>query len=309
MFNRKSKGSLTIEAVISFSIFVSFMFLLLTMVKLSLVKITLNNAVSETAKYIATASYPIGMFNDIAEDNNETVAADVTEFKIGENVQQKGIEAYYDVLFADSEADAVKSSDAGIDSMFGVIKDAGVNMLKNIVYNGVENLISNGSSKIAGSIISEVIDNSSVGIDKDDLTVTIAKVPVPEQTYQLNYNTSAFTDMGLTKDDFGEDDVVIGVEYKYKLALPFVTTIDIKMRNVAVEHGWVNGGSGNVPSNVEGLKLSDLKNAVFGTEIVYTTNTGKKYHKENCFYLWNSKNKHYKNEVVGSYEPCKRCNP
>lgn len=54
----KKKGSLTVEAVIAFSIFISFMFLLLSMVKISLTKITLENAVSETAKYIASASYP-----------------------------------------------------------------------------------------------------------------------------------------------------------------------------------------------------------------------------------------------------------
>ncbi len=305
----KKKGSLTVEAVISFSIFISFMFLLLTMVKISLTKIALENAVSETAKYIATASYPIGMFNDISEDSNKTVKADITEFKLGKDIQAKGIEALYDSLFADSEAASLKSLDKGIDNMFEVITNAGTNMLKAVVLNGVENLITKEGSKVVGNIISEVIDNSYVSIDKDNLTVKIAKLPVPKQTYNISYNTSQFTDMGITKNDFNEDDVVIGVEYAYKLTLPFITTIDIKMREVAVEHAWVNGGAGNVTTRKEGLKMSDLENAIFGSEVVYVTATGKKYHKENCYYLWASKIKRYKNDVKGSYEACKKCAP
>lgn len=308
-FNKKKRGSLTVEAIISFTIFVSFMFMLLSIVKISLVKITLENAVSETAKYIASASYPIGMFNDIAEDANKTVKADITEFKIGKDIQSKGIEALYDSLFADTEAASLKSVDTGIDNMFKVITDSGTNMLKAVVLKGVENLITKECSKVAGNIVSEVIDNSYVTIDKDNLTVTIAKLPVPEQTYKISYNTSQFTDMGLTKNDFNEDDVVIGVEYVYKLTLPFLTTIDVKMREVAVEHAWVNGGAGNVTTRTEGLKMSDLENAIFGNEVVYITATGNKYHKENCYYLWASKIKRYKNDVKGSYEPCKKCAP
>ncbi len=309
-FNKRKRGSLTVEAVISFAVFVSFMFMLLSMVKISLVKITLENAVSETAKYIASASYPIGMFNDIAEDSNRTVEADITEFKLGKDIQAKGIEALFDSLFADSEASALKSIDDGINGIFGVITDAGTNMLKSVVLTGVENLITKEGSKVAGNIVSEVIDNSYVSIDKDNLTVTIAKLPVPEQTYNISYNTSQFTDMGLTKNDFNEDDVVIGVEYVYKLALPFLTTIDVKMREVAVEHAWVNGGAGNVTTRTEGLNFSDILDNILGGETVYVTNTGGKYHKENCYYLWGSKNEYKKSSaIVSGYRACKKCAP
>lgn len=309
-FNEKKRGSLTVEAVIAFAVFISFMFMLLSMVKISLVKITLENAVSEAAKYIASASYPIGMFNDIAEDTNKTVKADITEFKLGKNVQTKGIEALYDSMFADSNAAALKSLNNGLDSMLKVVTDSGTNMLKAVVLKGVENLITKEGSKVAGNIVSEIIDNSYIPIDKENLIVTIAKLPVPKQTYSLGYNTSQFTDAGLTKNDFNEDDVVIGVEYVYKLTLPFLPTIDIKMHDVAVEHAWVNGGAGNVTTRTEGLKMSDLENAIFGKDIVYTTPNGKKYHKENCYYLWSgNKEKHFKNEVKGEYEPCKKCAP
>lgn len=307
--DKRKRGSLTVEAVIAFSVFISFMFMLLSMVKISLVKITLENAVSETAKYIASASYPIGMFNDIADDSNKTVKADIAELNIGKDFQTKGVEALYEVLFADSEAKALKSGDSGIDEMFKVFKNAGENMIKDIVLIGAENIISKGGSKVVGNIVSEIIDNSYVAINKENLTVTIAKLPVPQRTYDIGYNTKQFTDMGLTKNDFNKDDVVIGVEYIYKLSFPFMTSIDIKMREAAVEHAWLNGGAGNVTTRTEGLKIKDWTDAVFGEEIVYITATGKKYHNENCYYLWNSKIECYKNDVKGSYTPCKKCAP
>ena len=155
--DKRKRGSLTVEAVIAFSVFISFMFMLLSMVKISLVKITLENAVSETAKYIASASYPIGMFNDIADDSNKTVKADIAELKIGKDFQTKGVEALYEVLFADSEAKALKSGDSGIDEMFKVFKNAGEDMIKDIVLTGAENIISKGGSKVVGNIVSEII--------------------------------------------------------------------------------------------------------------------------------------------------------
>lgn len=309
ILSKRKKGSLTIEAVISFSIFVSFMFMLLSMVKISLVKITIDNAINEAAKQIAAAAYPVGMFNDVAEDNNKTVAADLTTFNLATNIQTKGISALYDIMFSGTDAEALKSGEAGLDSMFKVVKTAGTDTLKKIVFTGAEKLISQSCSYVTGCVIADQIDNTYSGINKKNLTVTIAKIPVPKQTYDYNFNTQNFLDMGLTKSDFNEDDVVIGVEYVYKLALPFITTIDVKMRDVVVEHAWVNGGAGNISTKTEGIKIDDLKNAMFGSEKVYITKTGHKYHKATCFYLWNSKIEKKKSEVVGSYAPCSRCSP
>lgn len=307
----KKRGALTVEAIIAFSIFVSFMFLLLSMVKVSLVKITLENAVSETAKYIANASYPIGMFNDIAEENNQAVMADVTEFKFVKDFNSKGIGALFDVMFADSDAAALTAADKGLDSMFGVLKKSGLNLVKEVVLTGAGNLISKHGSTVAGSIISEVLDNSYVDINRENLTVTVTKLPVPKHTYTTGYNTETIQELGLTKSDFNEDDVVIGVEYIYKVPLPFLTTVEVVMHEVAVEHAWVNGGAANVTKRTEGFKLDEIVNMALGKTNVYVTATGKKYHKEDCFYLWSGNYSQIKKNVAKSsgYQPCKKCCP
>ena len=62
---RHVRGSLTVEAIISVTMFISVMFLLLTMVKLVLMMTILNNATVEAAKVIATGAYPISILNEI----------------------------------------------------------------------------------------------------------------------------------------------------------------------------------------------------------------------------------------------------
>lgn len=61
----KHKGSLTVEAVIAFTTFLGVSFILLHLVKLVTLTMVLDNAAAETAKQIATAAYPIGMFNAV----------------------------------------------------------------------------------------------------------------------------------------------------------------------------------------------------------------------------------------------------
>ena len=47
-----------------------------------------------------------------------------------------------------------------------------------------------------------------------------------------------------------------------------------------------------------------------GNETVYITDTGKKYHKDDCRYLWNSEKKTtILNAVGGKYTPCSVCDP
>ncbi len=43
--------------------------------------------------------------------------------------------------------------------------------------------------------------------------------------------------------------------------------------------------------------------------IVYITDTGSKYHSYGCQYLRNSCIEKHLSDVIGSYEPCSKCNP
>lgn len=55
---------------------------------------------------------------------------------------------------------------------------------------------------------------------------------------------------------------------------------------------------------VEEVKKEDATSV-----IVYVTDTGSKYHRENCSSLKNSKHEKNLNELDNSYSPCKKCNP
>ena len=305
--NNRKRGSLTIEAVISFSVFVSFMFMLLTMVKLSMVKITLDTAVSETAKHIAAASYPIGILNGAAEENNKDVKTEFTTDKTLQDLVKKDVSFGIGMIFADGDKSKEANTGAkGFADMFSFVGGLGVDAIETVIFPKVQTWIENHCYEMAAEIISDIIDNSYVGIDKSNLTLLMAKVPVTANGYSTSFNDAATLEkLGLSKNDFNKDDVVIGVEYNYKMALPFISTIDVKIRDVAVEHGWVNGGCGSINKSDEGIKLDSFINFY-----VYVTKTGKKYHREDCPYLWNSKIKKTKsNAKIAGYKPCSKCSP
>ena len=308
LFNKSKKGALTIEAVISFSIFVSFMFLLLTMVKISMIKITINTAVSETAKQIAAAAYPIGILNSAAEENEKDIKTDFAADTVVHDLVEKNTGFGMDMIFANGdEKKETKAEAKSLTDLFGYVGGLGLNAIETVLFPKVQNAIESHSYEIAANGISEIIDNSHVGIDKKELKLLIVKMPSTQKNYNENYNDSeSLNKLGLNKSDFDKDDVVIGVEYAYKIALPFITTIDIKMRDVAVEHGWVNGGSGNINKLKEGIKIDSFMNFD-----VYVTPTGKKYHREDCPSLWsgNTSKMSKSDAKVAGYSPCVRCTP
>jgi hypothetical protein len=61
---RKEDGSIVVEASLIMPIFLSFVILLITMIRISIVEIELNHAVSEATKQISVHMYPIGLLYD-----------------------------------------------------------------------------------------------------------------------------------------------------------------------------------------------------------------------------------------------------
>lgn len=300
--HKKSKGSITVEAVISFAVFVSFMFLLLSMVKIALIKVTVNNAVVETAKTIATYSYPLGMYNDIAEEYNDKVSSAISSAESVANGSKEGTKILIDSIFKNMNLSA-----GGFDGILSKISGGTDTLIKSVVLDASEQLISAGAPKVVSGVLGGIIEDSYVSIDEDKLKIDIAKLPMSEKMYKSISNNSAFTDYGLTASDFNEDDVVIGVSYIYKVTFPLIGSIDMKIKEAVVEHAWVNGSSGNIPNSKEGINPLDM---IFGGEKVYVTSTGNKYHKEDCFYLLRSKKELKKSQAIGQgYIPCVRCCP
>lgn len=302
---KKIRGSLTVEAVISFAVFISFMFLLLSMVKISLIKITLDNAVTETAKVIAAYSYPLGMFNDIADDTQETVTSNFSEGKLLKDASGKGIDKLFENMFAGKNL-----FDGGLDSILKVVNTGGENLIKSVILDCASSLLAEKSTDMVAVVMKDIIEKTHINIDEEKLNIKIAKLPMPKKTYKSICGNAVFTEFGLSSSDFEKDDVVIGVEYVYKVTFPFFGSIDMKIKEIAVERAWVYGSSGNIPSGKEGIKMSKILEYVLGNETVYTTKYGNKYHKENCFYLARSKEKTTKNAAAAKgCIPCIRCCP
>ena len=96
---RKLKGSLSLEAVISFTVFISFMFMLMTIVKFAIMRIALNAAVSETAKQIATQAYPLSYLIEWEESEGKKVESYEKEMKLMDGVENSEVSENVGALF------------------------------------------------------------------------------------------------------------------------------------------------------------------------------------------------------------------
>lgn len=307
---KKEKGSLTLEAVISFTVFISFMFMLLTIVKLSMTIIALDSVVSETAKKTAAAAYPIGIFNDIVDENDESITAYEESTGFASDVTEIGTEGIMSYMFSETGFDKKEAQSGAYLGILGKVLNFGADELLNAVYNSAQNVLTTKSHDIIASSIKSALEEFGANINYDNLTLEVCKLPLPKKTYEEGCSSEGYTNMGLTKDDFDKDDVVIGLTYDYEMVLPFLPTINIKLKSMAIEKAWVTGGTNEPVSDEEGIKIDDL---LYGKHYyIGVGGTGKCYHKKTCPTLYRGKKavsvKDIKN---GTYKlsPCKRCKP
>lgn len=311
---RKEKASLTVEAIISFTIFLTTMFLLLNIVKLVLLMTILNNATAETAKTVATASYPIAIINEMQAGQEKKI----------DNLEPENLEAALkggvtNSVIADlmggNGLSAVKGS--GISAVKNLIEGFIVEKTRGIVYD----LKGHAANYICGNILKSYLDDCGIKVDPALLILRVVKIPETEKEYDW-YHSEAMnlsekgelqakpsTSSSGTDGDFNADDVVICVEYPYKIALPFLPTIELTLRSVAIEHAWLHGTSSG-PKRTEGIKIGDLLFA--GSKPVYvgSAGTGGRYHTENCPTLWRGSDRLSIAEAKNrGLTECKVCKP
>ena len=303
---KKLKGSLSLEATIAFTVFLSFMFLLLMMVKLSLVVITLDSVTAETAKEIATSAYPIGLFNDMSEDVHTKVEKyeNITGFT--DAIIDSGEKSIIGQITALTEKDAKKAGKQGLMSLVKIPLTYGINKVGDMLLEEGANLIGKKGNEMVRNNIYAALKEYHTGINMNNLKLAVCKFPMPEQTYNSGCDSEGYKELGITKTDFGSDDVVIGLTYDYELALPFLPTFNIKLKSLAVEHAWVTGGNADTVSNKEGINVADI---LFGKSFyVGAGGTSKCYHKKTCITLWKGASPISKKEAAGLSE-CKVCKP
>lgn len=313
---RTRRGSLTVEATISFTIFITVMFLLLTLVKMVLVMIVLNNATTETAKSLAAGGYPIAFLNGIQEDGEELIKNTEPE-SVAKSVQGTVKASIITQVLGGDGMKTLKGDAIG--SIKGIIGGLVADQLKGIVYD----LKGQGVNALCGQIIKEYVENCGLYIDQDKLMLRVAKIPETDKEFETLHSESlplsengeivavpASTPSG-TDGDFNAADVVICLEYPYEVNLPFIPSINVKLRSTAVEHAWLDG-THNGPSRKEGI---DISNLLFGgdTRVYYSSGgAGKKYHKKDCITqaVWGGREETtLTNALSKGLTPCKVCNP
>ena len=279
-YGKKDKGSLTIEAIISFTVFLMVSFLMLQLVKLTMISLVMNSCTQETAKQLATSSYPLVMVNDLIDETGEKIEG------LGE--MSSSVSSITSSMSVDPTLDSI------IGSKLNAVSGAYdlFSKLNKIAEKGIINVFSGLKSKgglyITAKIMDSYLDSSGMAFDKDKVVFRIVKLPQSdsEYKYKKKYKVKGEKDdlvLDPSSDgdgfdgDYNRDDVVICAEYDYKIVLPLLPAISLKLRSTAVEHAWLTGCSSSIDRE-EGFFSKIFDNEVYVT----TGGSGKKYHKKGC---------------------------
>lgn len=303
----RSKGSITVEACVILPFFLSIFFLLLSLVKFTCTGMVLDYAVNEAAKEIAAAAYPISFINELEDEKigeYRNVRIPTPQEELERLGQQLGGGSSGNVLKVLISED-LKGTDFS-DALKGILKDYSKGIIGSIV-NAITpaywDMKAAAKYTIADALIKEHLDSPL--INQENARLRLAEFPRGKEEYNARSDRKLYESFGLAPgEDFGSDDVVLQLEYDYRVNLPFVEAINIKMVHTAVERAWLKGSSGILTSDDEGLDLEPKGNMVF------ITRTGIRYHKGSCRYLRKSSIPIEIGEAEGQgYTPCKVCKP
>ena len=75
----KKNGSVTIEAVLTFPLFLSFFIIILYIIRMAAIQVVLNHAAGETAKQLAALSYPVALINEMEDEHLGESARDYNQ--------------------------------------------------------------------------------------------------------------------------------------------------------------------------------------------------------------------------------------
>ena len=127
-----------------------------------------------------------------------------------------------------------------------------------------------------------------------------------KNNYLMEFETDAFVQL------------ILNPPKPYKKLIP-VLVLMITLICTSFIFGAYAGRNYNVPvSNMQNessppiekiIEIDDANEYEKISDTVYVTNTGKKYHRQNCGYLKNSKIEIKRIDAIKQYTPCSRCTP
>lgn len=305
--NSRSKGSITVEACVVLPVFLSLFFLLLFLIKFTCTGMILDYAVNEAAKEIAAAAYPISFINEFEDEKIEEFGnAQIPDL---EEELEKLADQTWNGSFG-NVLDVIISRDLNgteiTDVLKGVLQDYSKGIMGGIIDKitpAYWDMKSAGKYVIADSLIKEHLDNQL--INKKAVRLRLVEFPQGKTEYDERSVSAVYEKLGLIPDkDFNRDDVVLQLEYDYKVKLPFTAALNVKMVHTAVERAWIKGSFGVLTADDEGLDLEPKGGMVF------ITRTGIRYHRGSCRYLRKSRIPIEIGDAEGKgYTPCKVCKP
>lgn len=304
-YSNKNRGSLTVEACMAFPVFLCFFLLLLFCVKFACVSLTLDLAVNETAKQIAVSAYPIKYLNTLEDDIIEEYGSKqipTIEEELGKLPEYAGIGDSDDAL-ADILTGNLPQPD--IKGMIGKVASDYMDGVVGYYTDKAADVYWEYKSGIKYRIAKALMDNfiHEGLINPQNIRFRLVEFPQSEHEYALR--KEQYSKLGFGGADITRDDVVVQVEYRFDIPLPFFDSQDIRMVHTAVEKAWLKGSYGVITERKEGL---DIFEAAPST-IVYVTRTGKRYHLGSCRYLYASKIPMPLSQAALKYTPCKVCKP
>lgn len=307
------KGSLTVEAVISFSVFIMAMFFLLTLVKLVLYMTILNNTATETAKTIAVGYYPL-TYLDEKQTAIEKKAEYLTIDNMGNVLMNTKASGY---VMSALGGDAKTFAKSGATTIVkNVVESLLVKVFSDEFYNMKDQIV----QWICAKLVDSYLDSSGLAFQTENVVLRIAKVPETSAEYsymwgdsvmylsddQTLYATPSSNTTGLD-GDFNAGDVVICIEYPYTISLPFIPSFSITLRSTAIEHAWLNSTASG-PKRTEGINIEKLLSNK--TVYIATGGYGKKYHTKDCWTIkGHSKAINLTEAQASGYTACKVCRP
>lgn len=312
---KNRKGSATVEACIAFPAFLCVLFILMFFIKLACISITLDHAVNETAKQLATSAYPVSFLNELEDD----LAGDSMDYKIPSFEDEKEKIAGYLKEGTKSEGSGLitklLSGEISGDDLFGSLKGIAKSVGKDVTQDAkdglraylIQNLAgsyyeikSEAKYKTAGGLLEKFLEGSFV--KKDDISLVLVELPQSITEYDFKKEDSSYTkkleELGCRMD---RDNVIVAVEYRARLPVPFYKNVEFVSRHAAVERAWIHGGNGVYTAEQDrddksedgstsmDESLSKLDPSKKDNRDVYVTRTGTHYHDTGCRYLRTSR--------------------
>jgi len=357
-FLKRRQGALSVEASIVLPLFLVIFMGLFYFIKIACTHIVVDHAVNQTAKQLAAVCYPVGFINEFEDDLVEKVGFEISS--LDEEIEEA--ESYIsNIETGDEDAEGIYPEDilsgsgeqlpyvlsrlltgeVNEDSITSVLKTTVLQIfddVKSDIINEITAEIAekyyNMKSKVKYMAVQKLIKNfNSSLIDTDNISYIIVELPQSNTEYSFKQNNQSYID-AYEKINYKPDmnDVVIALEYKTTIVLPFIGKTEFTTTHVAVEKAWLKGSNGvyTVRDYSGGSDGSDNASGSEGSgsiidyiddsgeyfeeidyeekEIVYITRFGERYHKYDCRYLWNSRIAILKEEAEAQGKTkCKVC--